>query len=45
MQRVLENMPLLFTIGVLFPMVFYFAWGVIEIFSINPMPTYTFGGK
>jgi len=39
-QKVLENNWLLLAIGLAFPGIFYFVWGVIDIFNIGQLADY-----
>ena len=34
-QKIFDNIFLLLAIGIAFPTIFYFAWGVLEIFVFN----------
>ncbi|MBE7437378.1 MAG: hypothetical protein HS115_02895 [Spirochaetales bacterium] len=38
LQKVLDNNWLLLALGLAFPGIFFFAWGLVEIFVINAVP-------
>jgi len=38
LQKVLDNNWLLLALGLAFPGIFFFAWGLVEIFVINAAP-------
>ena len=37
-QKIFDNNFLLLAIGIAFPTIFYFGWGVLEIFVFNNIP-------
>lgn len=37
-QKILDNMFIILALGILFPGIFYFAWGMIELFVFNTTP-------
>ena len=39
-QKVLENNWLLLAIGLAFPGIFYFVWGIIDIYSLEQLADY-----
>ena len=50
-QKILDNIFILLALGIAFPGIFYFAWGLLEIFVFNSsslseyLQTHPIGGK
>ena len=42
-QKMVDNMYLWIAVGITLPLVFYFAWGVIELLTLGDSPSYNFG--
>ena len=43
-QKLFDNIFFWLAVGIAMPLVFYFAWGLIELYTLGEMPDYQFGG-
>ncbi|MDH4129389.1 MAG: hypothetical protein OEV44_11570 [Spirochaetota bacterium] len=39
-QKMFDNIWFLLAVGILVPGIFYFAWGMLEIYSVPPLSDY-----
>lgn len=42
-ERLFDNIFFWLAVGVGLPMIFYFAWGIIEVLTLGKMPDYSGG--